>query len=153
MVRTALASGACVVLLVSTPVDSEEFDPTRGRTHSGQWMRDERDATHLKYLMFSDPMYLKVSNGEDVMLRVTGVATRSTDTLALSVNDEVVDEAVATSYLGTATLEYSSGDGLDLKVRCVPKVTTDFTANHECNVYRNKTKLGMLWVNKRLYPE
>lgn len=114
--------------------------------------RPPETATQYKYLMYSDPMIIELSDGSKFKVMVTAYATRLRDRLALSVNNTIVDEGFVSFFHSRYTLRHEQ-DELKLRVRCISLRAEDDTFNHSCKVYANDEKQGVLDVINRLYPK
>ena len=112
--------------------------------------KSDRQSKYV-YLMYSNPMYLKLTDGSQLKLQVTAYAKRRKDRLSLSVNDQIVDEGYVRSRDRRLTLRYKDED-LNIRVVCKSLRSEDATFNHSCNVYSKQSNLGTLDVVNRIYP-
>ena len=105
-----------------------------------------------RYLMYSNPMYLKLSDGSQTKIQVVAYAATNQDKITLVIDDNIEDEGVVSFNDRRITLEYSES-GLDLRARCIALRSEDTTFNHSCSIYTGKKKLGVLDVVNRIYPK
>ena len=105
-----------------------------------------------RYLMYSDPMYIRYSDGSETKLQVLAFARRHHDRLHLVVDDKVVGKG----YVSYDHLKYTFKhkiDDLSIRVRCLALIAEDSTYNHSCKVVTGKKEIGVLDVIKRIYPD
>lgn len=120
-------------------------------THAGAPFAKDYRSKGYDYLAYSHPVHLKLSDGTQIKLQITARARELYDTLALAVDDHVIDTLTIGSMSDRASFKYAV-NGLNLKITCVPLQSTDLSPNHACTVYSKKTKLAVLDVVHRIYP-
>lgn len=104
------------------------------------------------YLMYSDPMYLKYSDGTRTKIQVTARARRRQDDIQLVIDDKIKETGRVSFGNRRITFNYSE-EGLSLRVQCISLRAEDATYNHACTVYSGERRLGVLDVINRIYPE
>lgn len=105
-----------------------------------------------RYLMYSDPMYLKLSDGSKMKIQVLAYAGRDQDKLNFVIDDRTEDEGMVSINHRRTILEYSES-GFNLRADCISLLSEDTTYNHSCSLYSGKNKLKVLDVINRIYPK
>lgn len=105
-----------------------------------------------EYLMYSDPLFIKLSDEGEIKIVITASASAREDLLALSINDIHVAQQYVRSRDPGTIFEYHD-DRFDITIGCVSLEVADTTLDYECTVSGDGKEFGVLEVNQRLYPK
>jgi len=92
-----------------------------------------------------------MSDDTKTVVQLTAYATRTMDTLALVVNDEIVRERKYRPGVDLFPLSYKDED-LQLTANCQPTRRVGGTFNYRCTIYSDGRELGPLNIAHRAYP-